>query len=58
MNRNLQDEIKENVPKFSRIQRRLANFLVDNWTEIPMLSIEKITEKSGVSMASITRFTR
>jgi DNA-binding MurR/RpiR family transcriptional regulator len=58
MNRNLQDEIKENVAKFSRIQKRLANFLIDNWTEIPMLSIEKIAEKSGVSMASITRFTR
>lgn len=58
MNRNLRDEIKENVTKFSRVQKRLANYLVDNWTEIPMLSIEKIAEKSGVSMASITRFTR
>ena len=58
MNRNLRDEIIKNVPIFSRMQKRLANFLVDNWTEIPMLSIEKIAEKSGVSMASITRFTR
>jgi DNA-binding MurR/RpiR family transcriptional regulator len=58
MSRDLQDEIKANVAKFSRIQKRLANFLIDNWTEIPMLSIEKIAEKSGVSMASITRFTR
>jgi len=58
MNRNLRDEIKENAAKFSRVQKRLANFLVDNWSEIPMLSIEKIAEKSGVSMASITRFTR
>ena len=40
------------------MQKRLANFLVDNWSEIPMLSIEKIAEKSGVSMATITRFTR
>lgn len=58
MNRNLQDEIKKNVEKFSRGQKRLANFLVDNWTEIPLMSITKIAEKSGVSMASITRFTR
>ena len=58
MNRNLRDEIKENVAKFSRVQKRLANFLVDNWAEIPFMSIEKIAEKSGVSMASITRFTR
>jgi len=58
MNRNLRDEIKQNIVKFSRGQKRLANYLVDNWTEIPLLSIEKIAEKSGVSMASITRFTR
>ena len=40
------------------MHKRLANFLIDNWTEIPLLSIEKIAEKSGVSMASITRMTR
>jgi DNA-binding MurR/RpiR family transcriptional regulator len=58
MSRNLKDEIKKNVVQFSRVQKRLANFLVNNWSEIPLLSIEKIAEKSGVSMASITRFTR
>ncbi len=58
MNRNLRDEIKQSITKFSRVQKRLANFLVDNWNEIPMLSIEMIAKKSGVSMASITRFTR
>ena len=58
MNRNLRDEITENVANFSRVQKHLANFLIDNWTEIPLLSIEKISEKSGVSMASIIRFTR
>jgi DNA-binding MurR/RpiR family transcriptional regulator len=58
MNRNLKEEITKNVAGFSRVQKHLANFLVDNWAEIPLLSIEKIAEKSGVSMASITRFTR
>lgn len=58
MTRNLKDEIKKNVVQYSRVQKRLANFLVNNWSEIPLLSIEKIAEKSGVSMASITRFTR
>ena len=58
MNRNLQEEIKLNIANFSRIQKHLANFLLDNWVEIPLLSIGKIADKSGVSMASITRFTR
>lgn len=58
MNRNLKEEIKRGAPTYSRMQKHLANFLVDNWAEIPLLSIERIAEKAGVSMASITRFTR
>jgi DNA-binding MurR/RpiR family transcriptional regulator len=58
MRRNLLDEMKKGSPDYSRTQKRLAIFLIDNWTEIPLLSIEKIAEKSGVSMASIIRFTR
>jgi DNA-binding MurR/RpiR family transcriptional regulator len=58
MNRDLQAEIKKSVGKFSRMQKQLANYLIDNWSEIPMLSIEKISEKSGVSMATITRLTQ
>ena len=58
MNSNLHDEINKGIAKFPRVQKRLANFLVNHWAEIPFMSIEKIAEKSGVSMASITRFTR
>ena len=58
MKQNLREEIKKGMGGFSRTQKRLANFLLDNWTEIPLMSIEAIAEKSGVSMASITRLTR
>ena len=58
MKKELRDEIKKNMGDFSRTQKRLANFLLDNWTEVPLLSIETIAKKSGVSMASITRLTR
>ena len=58
MKKNLHDEIKKSMGAFSRTQKRLANFLLDNWSEIPLLSIEAIAKKSGVSMASITRLTR
>jgi len=58
MKQNLREEIKKGMGGFSRTQKRLANFLLDNWTEIPLMSIEAIAEKSGVSTASITRLTR
>ncbi len=58
MKRNLREEIKKSMGGFSRTQKRLANFLLDDWAEIPLLSIEAIAKKSGVSMASITRLSR
>jgi DNA-binding MurR/RpiR family transcriptional regulator len=58
MKKNLHDEIKKSMGTFSRTQKRLATFLLDNWTEIPLLSIKAIAKKSGVSMASVTRLTR
>jgi DNA-binding MurR/RpiR family transcriptional regulator len=56
--RDLQAEIRAGAAAYSRQQKRLATFLLDSWNEIPLLSIERISTKSGVSMASITRFTR
>ena len=58
MKRNLRDEMRKEMGGFSRTQQRLANFLVDNWAEIPLLSIEAIALRSNVSMATITRLTR
>ncbi len=54
----LREEIQKSMGSFSRAQKRLANFLLDNWSEVPLLSIEAIARKSGVSMASVTRLTR
>jgi len=58
MKKNMREEIIKGMNGFSRTQKRLANYLVDNWAELPLLSIEAIAEKSGVSMASITRLAR
>lgn len=55
---DLQAEIRSGAASYPRQQKLLATFLLDNWSEIPLLSIERISAKSGVSMASITRFTR
>jgi DNA-binding MurR/RpiR family transcriptional regulator len=58
MKRNLREKIRKEMGVFSPTQQRLANFLVDNWAEIPLLSIEAIALKSNVSTATITRLTR
>ncbi|MBN2345219.1 MAG: MurR/RpiR family transcriptional regulator [Candidatus Aminicenantes bacterium] len=58
MKRNLRAEITKGMAGFSRTQKRLAGVLLDNWAEIPLLSIEGIAERAGVSTASITRLTR
>lgn len=42
----------------SRTQKRVAAFLVDNWNEIPLMSIEFISKETGVGTATITRFVR
>ena len=47
MKRNLREEISKGMGGFSRTQKRLANFLLDNWAEIPLLSIEAIAAEIG-----------
>lgn len=58
MKRDLKKEIDDGMDSYSRIQKRIAGFLVDNWNEIPLLSIEVIAKQTGVSTATITRFVR
>lgn len=58
MKRDLKKEINSSMEDYSRIQKRIAAFLVENWNEIPLLSIEAIAKETGVSTATITRFVR
>jgi DNA-binding MurR/RpiR family transcriptional regulator len=58
MKKKLLDDIRNGLDGFSRTQKRLTTFLVDHWAEIPLLSIETIAERAGVSTASITRLAR
>lgn len=57
-NIDLKEKIRENLSSYSRIQKKLAVYLIDHWNEIPLVSIEHISRETGVSTASITRFTR
>jgi DNA-binding MurR/RpiR family transcriptional regulator len=58
MNQELRNEIRQNLDEYSRIQKKLAVFLVEYWNEIPLMSIEYISQETGVSMATIIRFVR
>jgi len=56
MKKNLQERIRAEFRSMSRSQRRLAVFLIEHWHEIPMLSIDVLSQRAGVSMATVTRF--
>jgi DNA-binding MurR/RpiR family transcriptional regulator len=58
MKKELKDQVNSAMGSYSRIQKKLAIFLVDNWNEIPLMSIETISRETGVSTATITRFVR
>lgn len=56
--KDLKKEIHKSLDNISRTQKKLAAFLIDHWNEIPLVSIEYISKETGVSTASVTRFTR
>jgi DNA-binding MurR/RpiR family transcriptional regulator len=58
METDVKEQIHSAINSYSRIQKKLAVFLVDNWNEIPLMSIETISKETGVSTATITRFVR
>jgi len=58
MNQKLRQLIVDGMGEYSRIQKRLAAFLIEYWNDIPLMSIEQIAQRSGVSMATVTRFVR
>lgn len=56
--KDLRKEVQKRSETYSRIQKKLATFLTEHWTEIPLLSIEHISRETGVSTATISRFAR
>ncbi len=58
MTQELRNEISAKLEQFSRIQKKLAVFLIQYWNEIPLMSIEYISKECGVSTATIIRFVR
>lgn len=58
MEDNLLMILKRKQENLSKTQKKLAEYIEENIHSIPFLSIKELSEKSDVSLASITRFTR
>lgn len=58
MEKNVLSLIGESYENLTKTQKKLADFIKDNIHLLPFLSITELGGKTGVSMASITRFTR
>lgn len=50
--------IRENYDAFSKSHRILADFILENLHEVGFLSISQLSQRAGVSPATITRFAR
>lgn len=50
--------IKSLYPSFSKSSKRLADYIIGKWEDIPFLSVRELADLTGVSVASISRFVR
>lgn len=58
MEKNILSIISDEYDTLTKTQKKLAGFIKDNIYMLPFLTIVELGEKTGVSLASITRFTR
>jgi DNA-binding MurR/RpiR family transcriptional regulator len=56
--RSIQDIIIEKLPEYSKNQKLLANFIIENIQTLPLLSVNQVSKMSGVSTATVVRFVR
>lgn len=53
---NLLDVIKEKMPKFSKGQKKLGNFILENYEKAVFITAAKLGEIAGVSESTVVRF--
>lgn len=56
--KSLKHEIEAAQGTFSRLQKKLAGFMIERWDELPLMAITDIAQETGLSTASVSRFTR
>lgn len=54
----VQKIIMQKLPEYSKNQRLLANYILENLQTIPLLSVNDVANKAGVSSATVVRFSR
>jgi DNA-binding MurR/RpiR family transcriptional regulator len=55
---SIQEMIIKKLPDYSKNQKRLANFIIENLQTMPLLSVNQVSERTGVSTATVVRFAR
>ena len=55
---DVQKMIMKKLPEYSKNQRLLANFILENLQTVPLLSVGQLGKKAGVSSATVVRFSR
>jgi DNA-binding MurR/RpiR family transcriptional regulator len=53
---DIRNRIQESYKSLSRNKRQIAEFILDNFDRIPFLNVQKISNETSMSVASIVRF--
>lgn len=56
MKNDLLDQIKSLMPKFSKGQRAISNFIINNYDKAAFMTASKLGEVTGVSESTVVRF--
>lgn len=52
---SLRERLLSHIPSLSRQQRLIAEYLLDNLQEVPLLSVPQLAQRSGASEATVVR---
>lgn len=52
------DIISENITEMSPVYKKIAAYIIDNYSEIGFYSVEELADLTGASTASLVRFSR
>ena len=56
MNRDILAVIQENAPTFSKVQRKIANFILESYDKAAFMTASRLGKKVGVSESTVVRF--
>jgi len=54
--KEIKEKIQSNFSRLPKNQRYIADYIIDNFDKIPFLTVEDVSEKTEVSVASVVRF--